>query len=403
MKNTDYKKLKSKALSQLRKGESLFGKDGAFAPLLKEFLEEALETEMQSHLEGTPQKSGNKRNGKRSKTIKTSEGSFQIATPKDRTSTFEPQIIKKRESILSESLQDKIIGLYGLGTSYRDISKHIKEIYDTEISATTLSQITDKIIPKVKEWQNRPLEKVYPIVYLDAMHFKVREEGKVINKAAYTILGLSKEGIKEVLGVYISESEGANFWLSILTELKNRGLEDILIVCIDGLKGFSEAIQTIYPKVEIQSCIIHQIRNSLKYVSSKDQKEFMNDLKNVYKAQTKDLAEEYLIKLSDKWENKYPLVIKSWDKNWEKLNTFFNYTPEIRKIIYTTNIVEGYHRQVRKVTKTKGTFPSDMSLLKLVFLANRNISKKWCKPIPNWRLIAQQFAIKFGHRMQLEI
>ena len=403
MNNIDYNRLKDKALRQLKNGDSLFGKDGAFTPMLKEFLEEALQAEMDSHLDIEARSSGNKRNGLKSKTIKSHQGDFEIDTPQDRLSTFEPEIVKKRQTILADNLQNKIIALYGRGNSLRDIASYIKEMYDTDISHTTLSQITDRIIPMVKQWQNRPLEKVYPIVFLDAIHFKVHDQGKVITKAAYSILGINTEGKKDILGIYISENEGANFWLNALTQLKNRGVEDMLIVCIDGLSGFAEAINSVYPKAEIQRCIIHQIRNSLKYVASKDQKEFMVDLKKVYKAETKETAENALIELSVKWEKKYPIVIKSWQNNWEKLSTFFNYTPEIRKIIYTTNAVEGYHRQIRKVTKTKGSFPNEMGLLKLIYLATMNIKKKWKAPIPNWGLIAQQLAIRFEGRMPLQI
>lgn len=395
--------LQSKALEQFKTGKSLFGKGGAFAPMLKQFLEAALQAEMDEHLNEGQRQAGNKRNGKGTKTIKSSAGSFQIDTPQDRHSRFEPQIVKKRETILADNLQDKIIGLYGLGMSLRDISGHIKEMYDTDISHTVLSQITDRIIPQVKAWQNRPLESVYCIVWLDAMHYKVREDGKVVHKALYNILGINPAGRKEVLGMYISESEGANFWLQVLTDLHNRGLKDILIACIDNLRGFSEAIQSVYPKAEVQSCIVHQIRNSCKYVASKDQKEFMRDLKQVYRADTKDLAELELIELADKWESKYPVVIQSWQNNWEKLSTYFQYTAPIRKLIYTTNAVEGYHRQLRKVTKTKGAFSSDMALQKLVYLATKNIEKKWNTPLQNWALTVQQLAIKFEDRLPLEL
>ncbi|MEQ8476301.1 MAG: IS256 family transposase [Fulvivirga sp.] len=395
--------LQSKALAQFKSGKSLFGKDGAFAPMLKQFLEAALESEMEGHLDPEERLQGNKRNGKGSKTIKSSTGTFEIETPQDRHSSFEPQIIKKRETILADNLEDKIIGLYGLGMSLRDISSHIKEMYDTDISHTVLSQITDRIIPEVKAWQNRPLEPVYCIVWLDAMHYKVRCEGRVEHKALYNILGITATGRKEVLGMYISESEGANFWLQVLSDLHNRGLKDILIACTDNLKGFSEAIQSIYTKVEVQSCIVHQIRNSLKYVASKDQKEFMRDLKEVYRADTKELAEMELENLAGKWEGKYPIVIQSWQNNWGKLTTYFQYTAPIRKLIYTTNAVEGYHRQVRKVTKTKGAFTSDMALLKLVYLATKNIEKKWTAPLHNWGLTVQQLAIKFGERLPLDL
>lgn len=395
--------LQSKALSQFKTGKSLFGKDGAFAPMLKQFLEVALESEMEGHLDSKERSQGNKRNGKGKKTIKSSTGSFDIETPQDRLSNFEPQMVKKRETILADNLQDKIIGLYGLGMSLRDISSHIKEMYDTDISHTVLSQITDRIIPEVKAWQNRPLEPVYCIVWLDAMHYKVRSEGRVEHKALYNVLGVNAAGRKEVLGMYVSESEGANFWLQVLSDLHNRGLKDILIACTDNLKGFSEAIQSIYTKAEVQSCVIHQIRNSLKYVASKDQKDFMRDLKEVYRADTKDMAELELSNLANKWQEKYPIVIQSWERNWDKLTTYFQYTAPIRKLIYTTNAVEGYHRQIRKVTKTKGAFTSDMALQKLVYLASRNIEKKWTSPLHNWSLTVQQLAIKFGNRLPLDL
>jgi transposase-like protein len=287
--------------------------------------------------------------------------------------------------------------------SLRDISAHIAEMYDTELSHTVLSQITDRIIPEVKAWQSRPLEPVYCIVWLDAMRYKVREEGRVQHKALYNILAINRDGHKQVLGAYVSESEGANFWLSVLSDLQNRGLEDILIACTDNLKGFAEAISSIFPKADVQSCIIHQIRNSLKYVASKDQKEFMRDLKRVYRADTKGLAELALEDLDDKWGNKYPVVTGSWRDNWEKLTTYFQYSAPIRKLIYTTNAVEGYHRQIRKVTKTKGAFTSDMALLKLIYLATKNIEKKWTAPLQNWALTVQQLAIKFGNRLPLEL
>jgi putative transposase len=403
MENIDYAEMQKKTLEQFRTGKSLLGKDGAFAPLLKLFLETALEAEMESHLNEEARSQGNKRNGRGKKTMKTVAGEVEISTPQDRYSEFEPQIIKKRETILAENLSSKIIGLYGLGMSLRDISGHIEEMYGTSISATTLSQITDKIIPEIKIWQNRPLETVYPIVFLDAIHYKVRDEGKMTSRAIYNIIGISVEGKKDLLGMYVSENEGANFWLQVLMDLKNRGLDDILIACIDNLKGFAEAIETVYPKCEIQNCIIHQIRNSLKLVASKDQKEFMQELKLVYKADTKDLAEYNLSLLAEKWEKKYPVVIKSWYNNWERLSTYFSYNAEIRKLIYTTNTVEGFHRQVRKVTKTKGPFTSDMALIKLIYLVSQNVMKKWTQPLQNWSLTVQQLAIRFGDRLKLHL
>lgn len=395
--------LEKKALDQLLSGKSLFGKEGAFAPMLKSFLEKALEAEMENHLSLSDSGDKNKRNGKGKKTVKSGLGTFEIQTPTDRNSSFEPVIIKKRQTILAENLSEKIIGLYGLGMGLRDISSHIKELYDTDISHTVLSQITDKIIPDIKAWQSRPLEAVYCIVWLDAMHYKVKVDGKVEHKALYNILGINKEGHKEVLGMYISQSEGANFWLQVLTDLQQRGLKDVLIACTDNLKGFSEAILSIFPKTQIQKCVIHQIRNSLKYVASKDQKAFMKDLKLVYKAINKEVAEDELLNLEEKWGEKYPIVIESWQRNWEELSQYFEYTEPIRRIIYTTNAVEGFHRQVRKVTKTKGAFVNDMALLKLVYLATKNIQKKWTSPLHNWSLIIQQLYIKFGERIQLDI
>ena len=392
-----------KALEQLKSGKSLFGKDGAFAPLLKGFIEKALESEMEGHLDESERIRGNKRNGKGKKTIKSSTGSFEIATPQDRHSSFEPELIKKRQTILAESLEEKIIGLYGLGMSYRDISRHIQEMYDTEISHTVLSQITDKIIPEIKAWQGRSLEAVYPIIWLDAMRFKVKEDGRVVHKSLYNILGVNKDGFKEILGIYLSESEGANFWLQILTDLNNRGVKDVLIASTDNLSGFSEAIQSVFPKAEVQSCIVHQIRNSLKYVASKEQKEFIKDLKKVYRADTKDMAEIELENLAEKWKKKYPIVIESWQRNWDKLSTYFDYTGPIRKLIYTTNPIEGYHRQIRKVTKNKGAFPNEMSLLKLTYLATKRIEQKWTSPLSNWGLTVQQLAIKFEGRLDLDI
>lgn len=403
MTKEEINELQKKALKQLKSGESLFGKDGAFAPMLKNFIEAALEAEMEGHLDDNERSSGNKRNGKGSKTIKSSTGSFHVDTPQDRHSSFEPQLIKKRQTILADSLEDKIIGLYGLGMSLRDISSHIKEMYDTDISHTVLSEITDRIIPELQAWQNRPLEPVYCIVWLDAMHYKVREDGRVKQKAVYNILGITPSGHKEVLGCYVAESESAQFWLSVLTDLSNRGLEDILIVCIDGLTGFKEAIASIYPKTQVQRCVIHQVRNSLKYVASKDKKAFMKDLKTVYRADTLDGAETQLEELAQRWGSKYPVVIQSWRDNWSELTTYFDYTKPIRKLIYTTNAVEGYHRQVRKVTKTKGAFTNDMSLLKLVYLATKNIEKKWSSPLHNWSLTVQQLAITFGDRLPLDI
>jgi transposase-like protein len=381
----------------------LYGKDGAFAPLLKHFLESALDSELDNHLDEAERSQGNRKNGKVTKRLKTSSGTLDLETSRDRLGNFEPELIKKRETVLADSLESKIIGLYGHGMSLRDISKHIKEMYDTDISATTLSSITDRVIPQIKEWQSRPLEPLYCIVWMDAMHYKVKDDNRIVSRAVYNILGINKDGHKELLGMYVSSSEGATFWLSVLTDLKNRGVEDILISCIDNLKGFAEAIQTIYPHSEVQTCVVHQIRNSLKYVASKDQKEFMRDLKTVYRAESLELAELRLDDLETKWGRKYEKVIESWRNNWPKLTTYFKYTSNIQKLIYTTNTVEGFHRQIRKVTKTKGAFTSDMALLKLIYLAQHNVSQKWTMPLANWGQTAQQLAIWFSDRMKLDL
>lgn len=379
----EYRLMRDKAFSQLRSGESLTGKDGASGPLLKEFLEAALNGEMSSHLDDSERQKGNKRNGRGSKRVKTMAGEIEIENPQDRHSSFIPEILKNRETVLADNMSSKIISLYGMGMFLREISSHIEEMYDVEISHNTLSEIIDRIIPKVKEWQSRPLESIYTIVWLDAMHYKVKDGGRTESRAVYNVLAVNSEGRKELIGMYVSKSEGANFWLSVLTDLKARGLKDILIACIDNLTGFSEAISTVFPQVIIQNCIVHQIRNSLKYVASKDQKEFMSDLKKVYQAPTLSSAELSLDALEEKWGKKYPVVLDSWRRNWDKLTAYFSYDEHIRRLIYKTNAVEGFHRQVRKVTKTKGVFPNDMALMKLIYLAVLNISRKWTQPLQN--------------------
>ncbi|WP_010423078.1 IS256 family transposase [Anaerophaga thermohalophila] len=399
----EYRAMRDLALEQLRSGQSLTSEGGVFAPIIKEFLESALSAEMDDHLSEEERCAGNKRNGKGTKNLKTNSGTICIDTPQDRHSNFEPEIVKKRQRVLADSLAPKIIGLYGKGMSLRDISSHIAEMYDTEVSPTVLSEITDRVIPQVKEWQNRPLDDVYPIVWLDAMHYKVKDEGRVVNRAVYNILAINKEGKKSLIGMYISESEGAKFWLSVLTDLKTRGVKDILIACTDNLKGFSEAILSVFPDTEIQKCVIHQIRNSLKYVASKDQKPFMKDLKKVYRAVNKSEAETELLNLEEQWGKKYPIVIRSWNDNWEELSNYFKYDEPIKKLIYTTNAVEGFHRQVRKVTKTKGAFTSDMALLKLIYLTTENIAQKWTRPLQNWALTLQQLCIQFEGRINIKV
>lgn len=396
----DYEEVKNKALAQLKTGKPLLGKEGALGPLFKSFLEAALEAELENHLQENNEDESNRRNGHGSKQLRTSEGSMELSTPRDRMGSFEPEIVKKRQTILADNLESKIIGLYGLGMSLRDIAAHIKEMYDTDISHTTLSEVTDRVIPAIRLWQAHELENVYTIVWLDAMYYKVKDEsGHVVTRCLYNVLGINLEGRKHLLGMYISQSEGAKFWLSVLTDLQQRGVKDILIACIDNLGGFEEAIVSIYPKTEVQSCIVHQIRNTIKYVSSKDSRAVMADVKLIYQAVSKELAEEHLNGFEQKWGKKYPIITKSWRTNWHKLSTFFKYAADIRRIIYTTNTIEGFHRQIRKVTKTKGAFTNDMALLKLVYLASERIAEKWTKPLPNWGLTIQQLSIMFEGRM----
>ncbi|QDF28047.1 IS256 family transposase [Halarcobacter anaerophilus] len=390
----------NEAVQQLLAGKKISGKDGVLAPLVKQLVEAALEAEVESHIKDDVL-SGNKnrKNGKTSKTIKSTDGTFELNTPRDRAGSFEPQLVKKNQTTISNEIEERIISMYGLGLSYRDIIKHIEEIYRVELSTATISAITDKIIDKVKAWQSRPLETIYPFVWLDAIHYKIKDGGKYVSKAVYTVLGLRLDGKKEILGLYLSESEGANFWLSVLSDLNNRGLQDILIASVDGLKGFPEAIKTIFPKTEVQLCIIHQIRNSMKYVASKNHKEFMKDLKPVYQAVSKEIAEDELLKLDEKWGKKYPIVLQSWHNKWENLSVYFKYPPEIRKVIYTTNIIESVHRQFRKLTKTKGAFPNENSLLKLLYMGIQNASEKWTMPVRNWNLTLSQLAIFFEGRL----
>jgi transposase-like protein len=391
----------SAALKGIQEGKPLLGREGILTPLIKSLTEAALEGELDSHL--GQQIMANRRNGKSRKTIKSLNGNFELQTPRDRAGSFSPQLVKKHQTTLNDEIEQKIIAMYGLGMSYQDISGHLQEIYGLEVSTGTLSAITDKIIQTVKEWQARPLASIYPIVWLDAIHYKVRENGKVASKAVYTILGVNLEGRKEVLGLYLSEHEGANFWLQVLTDLSNRGVKDILIACVDGLKGFPEAIESIFPETEVQLCVVHQIRNSLKYVGSNNQKEFMVDLKRIYKAVNKDVAAAELDILEDKWNDKYPIVIKSWRNNWERLSQYFKYPTDIRRVIYTTNTIEAVHRQFRKLTKTKGAFPNQDSLLKLLYMGIQNASKKWTMPIQNWSLTISQLAIFFEGRLDKEL
>ena len=387
----------TEALEQIKAGAKIDGKDGVLAPLIKQLTEAALQAELESHL--TSEINKNRKNGKSTKTMKSSVGEFELDVPRDRNGSYEPQIIKKHQTHMSDHIEQKILSLYALGNSYSQISEHIEEMYGFEFSKATISAVTDKVIPLLKEWQQRPLESIYPFVWLDAIHYKIKENGKYISKAVYTILGVGLNGKKEILGLYLSENEGANFWLQVLTDLNNRGVQDILIASVDGLKGFPEAINAIFPNTEVQLCIVHQIRNSIRYVASKNQKEFMKDLKQIYQAVSKEAAEEALIQLEDKWGKKYPIVIQSWKNKWENLSAYFKYPEDIRRIIYTTNIIESVHRQFRKLTKTKGAFPNENSLLKLLYMGIQNASKKWTMPMRNWSLTVSQLAIFFEDKL----
>ena len=396
----DFEAFQKQAIQGLYEGKPLSGEKGIFAPLLKHFLEAALEGELSAHLaQEKAQGLSNRKNGKSRKQVKSLSGDFVLETTRDRTGSFEPQVLPKREVVITAALEEKVIGLYSLGVSYRDIAKHIAEIYQMELSAATLSAITDKVIPAMNQWRSRPLEAMYAFLYLDCIHYKVRESGRVITKAVYVILGVTLSGHKDLLGMYIAENEGAKFWLSVLTDLKNRGVQDVLIACVDGLKGFVEALEAAFPYTQVQTCIIHQIRNTLRYVAQKDKKAFMADLKEVYQALTEEEGFAKLEALQAKWGKKYGLSIESWFRNWTSLATFFAYDAPIRKVIYTTNTIEGFNRQLRKVTKTKGAFSSDQALLKLLYLVQERICEKWTMPLHNWGLTLSQLYILFEERI----
>lgn len=385
------------ALKELQAGKNLTGKDGILSSLVKQLTEAALTAELDQHLETDPEP--NRKNGTSSKTLKHGSGSFELNTPRDRNGTFEPQLIKKNQTTLNDEINTKILSMFSMGMSYRDINKHVEDIYGVNVSTGVISSVTDKLIPELEQWRQRPLDSHYPIVWLDAIHYKVKENGRYASKAIYTILALNMQGKKEILGLHSSENEGANYWLSVLTDLNNRGVKDILIACVDGLTGFPEAIGAIFPDTEVQLCVIHQIRNSMKYVASKNQKAFMADLKPVYRAATKEAAEIALDELEAKWGSSYPLVINSWRRKWGNLSVYFKYPEHIRKVIYTTNAVEAVHRQFRKLTKTKGAFPNENSLLKLLYAGILNATKKWTMPIHNWNLCLSQLAIYFEGRL----
>ena len=390
--------------------DDVIGKDGLVQRLIKDVLENILEVEMGEHLgrdkydrqTDIDQDDRNYRNGYSKKTLRSSFGDVDLDVPRDRKAEFEPQIIKKYETVCNE-LDKKIISLYAKGMSTRDIQAEVEDLYGITLSPSMISKITDKVIATATEWQNRMLDEIYPIVYLDAMYFKVRSNGKIVNKAVYICLGYTLEGYKDILGIWVDEAEGAKFWLSICNDLKNRGVKKILIACMDGLKGFPQAIKTVFPTVDIQTCIVHQIRNSIKYIASKDKKAFMKDLKEVYKATTEELALAQLDNLKEKWGSNYGMVIDSWYNNWNNLDTFFKFSPQIRKLIYTTNVLEGFNRQVRKFTKVRTIFPTDESLNKCVYLATMEIIEKWTEPIHNWGTTLAELSLYFEEQLKDEL
>ena len=385
------------ALSALNSGKPLEGKDGALTPLIKRLIEASMEGEMDSHLgESRP----NRRNGKGKKKIKTSHGDVDIRTPRDRDGSYSPTLIPKRVRSLGPSLENKILSLYALGMSYKDISEHIEEMYGMELSKAQLTAITDKVWPEIEEWRTRPLDEVYPFVWMDALFYKVRQDGQIKSMAAYLVLGMNTEGEKDLLGIYLAETESASFWLQVLTDLEVRGVKDILIACIDNLKGFREAITTIYPKTDVQLCIVHQVRNSMKYVPWTDQREVIKDMKLIYKATNLPQAEEQLTAFEEKWLIKYPAMIKSWKRNWDGLATFYNYDQHVRNIMYTTNSIEGFNRQIRKATKAKGALPSERALYKMLYLVSKHVQKRWSKP-RSWSRVIGVLAITHSERLGL--
>lgn len=367
-----------------------------FAETLQEMLEAELETSLGYAKHDVKNKqTTNSRNGYSKKTVRSEYGDITLKVPRDREGEFEPVIVKKNQSNVT-GIEDQIIAMYAKGVSTRDIQDHLQQLYGIEVSPAFISNVTNKIVPLIKEWQNRPLQAVYAIVFLDAIHFKVKQDGTIVNKAAYMAIGIDLEGHKDVLGIWIGENESAKFWLHVL----NRGVQDILITCVDNLNGFSEAIAACYPKTEVQKCIIHQIRNSIKYVSYKDVKKITSALQPIYKAPTEEAALDELEQFEKTWGGKYPLIVRSWRNNWDELATFFKYSPEIRKLIYTTNIIESYHRQLRKVTKGKAVFPTDEALLKMLYLSTMDVLRKWTARVQNWGQILLQLMVHFPDRVQ---
>lgn len=390
-------------LKDCKSSEDMFGHDGLLQQLTKAVVERALQGELTHHLgyeKHSPEgnNSGNSRNGRSKKTIRGKRGQVEIEVPRDRNAEFEPQLIRKGKTRF-DGLDDKIISMYARGMTCREIQAHLQEIYGVEVSPDLISTVTDSVIDEVRAWQSRPLDPLYPILYLDALQVKVKDQGRVSNKAIYLAIGVNLQGIKEVLGRWTSENEGAKFWLSITTELKNRGIKDIFIACVDGLKGFPEAIETVFPKTQVQLCLVHLVRLSLAYVSYKDRKAVATDLKLIYRAATIAEAEEQLATFGAKWDVRYPSIAKSWRTNWARVVPMFGFPDEIRRAVYTTNAIESLNMSLRKVIKTRASFPNDEAAFKLLYLALRNIAKKWTMPIPNWSGAMQAFTIIFEGRV----
>jgi len=397
----DDKKLKALA-AELAKGLKTEADLNAFSRMLTKLtVETALNAELTEHLgheKNAPKSGSNTRNGYSSKTLLCDDGEIELSTPRDRENTFEPQLIKKNQTRITQ-MDSQILSLYAKGMTTREIVATFKEMYDADVSPSLISKVTDAVKEQVTEWQNRQLDTLYPIVYMDCIVVKVRQNGSVINKAVFLALGINTEGQKELLGMWLAENEGAKFWLTVLTELKNRGLQDILIACVDGLKGFPDAINSVYPQTHIQLCIIHMVRNSLKYVAWKDYKSVTSGLKMVYQAPTEEAARMALDAFAEVWDDKYPQISKSWRAHWENLNTFFDYPPDIRKAIYTTNAIESLNSVIRAAIKKRKVFPTDDSVRKVIYLAIKDASKKWSMPIQNWRLAMSRFIIEFGDRL----
>ena len=388
-------------LKDYKSPEDLLGQGGLLKELTKALVEKALDGELTHHLgysKHSPSKGDNARNGKSKKGLLTDHGRMEIVSPRDRNGSFEPELVKKRQTRF-DGFDDKILSMYSRGMTVREIQGHLEDIYAVEVSPDLISSVTDSVLEEVRAWQNRPLDAVYPIVFMDALRVKIRDNGHVINKAVYMALGVNLDGHKEVLGLWVAKEEGAKFWLKVVTELKNRGLKDMFIACVDGLKGFPEAIESVYPETQVQLCVVHMVRNSLRFVPWKDKKAVVADLKTIYTATNAEVAKENLNAFRTKWNEKYPTIADSWERNWEGLIPFLSYPDYIRKAIYTTNAIESLNRSLRKVSKNRGSFPNDESALKLLYLALSNISKKWTMPIRLWKQALNQFVILFPGRM----